>query len=232
MPNLTINRGDAVPKLRGFQGSIVFNDVLLHLVGRSDLLSVTLVDHAFLPGKTCLSFSISADDKGVSPWDLVAHQLNGLTAANLREYALTIERRHPLEKDCDVLHGTDGQRVFRRRYPGTQVFHAPLVHRIKPLKALPTRWSMAHVKQALANGQFKSLRCVGRYSDDYARDALNNYSAGPLDSMAFLERLVTAGAESYITSGQCGWRTALDPATMTVHVNQHTFDRNSFTLVL
>lgn len=232
MPNLIVNRGDAVPNLHGFQGSIVFNEELLRLEGHSETLRLMLVDNAFRPGTSCLSLSISSERKGVSPWDLVSRQLNGLTAANLREYVLEVDRRHPMEKRWDVLHGTDGQRVFRERYAGIQVFHAPLVHRIKPLKAVPTNWTMAHVKQALANGQFRNLRCDAQYSDDYARDAMNNYYAGSLDAMEFLARLVTAGADSHIPSGRCGWRTALDPKTMMVYVNQHTFDRNSFTLVL
>ncbi|KWA84039.1 hypothetical protein WL29_21985 [Burkholderia ubonensis] len=232
MVNLTINSGDTVPKLRGFQGSIVFNDELLHLEGRSDNVRLMLVDNAFRPGTSCPSLSIQSEIMGVSPWDLIARQLSGLTAANLREYVLEVGRRHPMEKNWDVLHGADGQRVFRVQYQGTQVFHAQLIHRIKPLKAVPARWTMAHVKQALANGQFRNLRCDAQYSDDYARDAMNSYYAGPLDTMVFLERLVTAGADSHIPSGRCGWGTALDPKTMTVYVNQHTFDRNSFTLVL
>lgn len=227
-----VTQADQAASLHEFYGTRVFNEELLHLFGRPDLINVTLVDNAFLPGKSCLSVSIRSNDERKSPWDLVERQLNGLTAANLREYVLTIERRHPFDKICDVLDGTDGQRIFRRRYAGIQVFHAALLHRIKPLKAVPTRWNMGHVKQALANGQFRNLRCDAQYSDDFARDALNNYYAGPLEALPFLERLVTAGADSYITSSQCGWGTALDLATMTVCVNQHTFDRNSFTLVL
>jgi hypothetical protein len=144
----------------------------------------------------------------------------------------TLQFSSALTGRWDVLQGIDGQRVFRTHIPGSQVFHARFLHRIPRLMAIPERWTLMHVKQALANGQFRNLRCDGQYSDDYKRDAMNNNYERPLDAIHFLERLVSVGAESGLSAGRSGWGTTLDRQTMKVYVSQHNFDNNSFTLVL
>jgi hypothetical protein len=232
MKSLIINAGDPAPSLRSFKGDLEFTAQLLQVESYGRVVCLTLLDNALLRGATVptLQFSSEHGPKGV--WKLISAQLNGLTAENLREYVLEIERRHPLTGRWDVLQGIDGQRVFRTHIPGSQVFHARFLHRIPRLMAIPERWTLMHVKQALANGQFRNLRCDGQYSDDYKRDAMNNNYERPLDAIHFLERLVSVGAESGLSAGRSGWGTTLDRQTMKVYVSQHNFDNNSFTLVL
>lgn len=230
MSTLILHAGEPVPNLRNFEGEIEFTDELLHLHSSARTVTLTLLDNALRRGAFVPKLQFSC--KGKPVWELIAAQLNDLSPRSLREYVLEIERRHPLVGQWDVLEGNDGQRVFRTHIPGSQVFHERFVNRIPRLKAVPERWTLMHVKQALANGQFKDLRCDSQYSDDYARDVLNDYYAGALEASAFLARLVSAGSDSGISAGQCGWETSLNAGTMKVMVNQHSFDNNSFTLVL
>lgn len=63
----------------------------------------------------------------------------------------------------------DGLSVSRREHKGVDVF-SPFVS-VKPLKALPDKWTKRNFTQALMSGQLYRGEVAYRYTDDYAYDA-------------------------------------------------------------
>ena len=93
---------------------------------------------------------------------------------------------------------------------------------LAPLKALPAKWTVAHVTRALCNGQFRELKCRGVYTDDYAGDAALDFRRGVISNgLAFARRIVES------PSGW--WAHGTDGG---VSICCHTFDCNSFVPVL
>lgn len=65
---------------------------------------------------------------------------------------------------------------------------APWV-KLNPLKTAPKKWTVKHVLRALANSQ-ASIRCTGKYTDDYAFDAANNFGEGRISATAIVEDIL------------------------------------------
>lgn len=99
--------------------------------------------------------------------------------------------------------------------------YSPFNHaNIKPLTAIPAKWTMRHAVKAILNGHFDNLRCNGVLTDDYANDAAVNFREGTInDSTAFIKRIIESPS---------GWWTMLDGNS--VKLCCHNFDSNSFTL--
>ena len=103
----------------------------------------------------------------------------------------------------------------------SKVYTALGMKRLRPLTEVPTKMTMAHVKRALANGQFKDLRCDADIHDLGPVPS----NTGPRPVAPFLRQLVEA--EQYT-----GWYVGYSAAVNRVTVNHHHFDRNSFELVI
>ncbi len=227
MPTTIILAGDPEPDLLKREGAPPYEFAQHQLrVEAGSYPLMHLLDDVQRPGKdiSLFSFSVLPGFTGTA-WELLDAHLGGVTPARLRAYLVEIECRHPYAGSTSVLEGTDGQRLYRQRLRATSVYAVLALPRIPKLTAVPKKWTLADVKRALANGQFKELRCDGEYSDDYARDAMHNYHVGPRAAESILAPVMADGARS-------GWRTYLDAETMRVTINQHHFNRNSFTLVL
>jgi len=96
--------------------------------------------------------------------------------------------------------------------------------KLAPLKALPPKWTLAHTKRALANGQYTNAKCNGYYTDDYAWDAACNYRQGSISGQHLLKELVESPS---------GWWTSIhDGDHLRVSVCCHSFNSNEFTLRL
>ena len=108
--------------------------------------------------------------------------------------------------------------IWRRDEKSNRTFSPFALDRIKPLRAIPDKWTMRHVYAAIINNQFSTLKCDGVYSDDYAFDDAANYHKGEIaHPLAFIRRIIEhpSGWHCFVSSG---W----------VHVGCHSFDNNSF----
>jgi len=70
----------------------------------------------------------------------------------------------------------DGVSVSRREHKGVDVF-SPFVS-VKPLTALPDKWTKRNFTQALMSGQLYRGEVAYRYTDDYAYDAAIGFLTG------------------------------------------------------
>lgn len=116
----------------------------------------------------------------------------------------------------------DGATIHRRERAPMRVY-SPFAE-IAPLKALPAKWTVAHVVRALWNGQFQKLVCNGKYTDDYAHDAAVNFCQGEIkNGRAFARKLIESPS---------GWWASTDGSRGGVSICCHSFDSNSFYPVL
>jgi hypothetical protein len=217
-----IRKGESIPELFHTCGTLYFEEPHLSYHHSACGIRITLLDNAFMAGTVVPSYYIeSRFNDVVAAYNHLHHALNGdVTMAGIREYLqkLTSTKGRygfdPIEISNDV-------RIHMSEHEGIRTFSPFVVNRFKPLTEVPKKWTMAHCKRALANGQFLKLRCNGVYSDDYAFDDAVNYRRGPVDSLVMLEKVV---------SSPSGWRTSLDSTGNVFHLNCHTFDSNSAVL--
>jgi len=73
-----------------------------------------------------------------------------------------------------------GFRVTHSELPAARVFSPFHLHRLKPLKAKPAKWTVRHVLRLVANKQYDRFDCIGRFTDDHKHDADLNYGKGPV----------------------------------------------------
>ena len=91
---------------------------------------------------------------------------------------------------------------------------------IKPLKAMPKKWTLPHVIRALVNGQYENLKKNLYLTDDYLWDYSVNFREGEIkDPIAFIEGILR---------NKSGW-SAWPEKDGTVSVCQYSFDSNEFT---
>jgi hypothetical protein len=163
---IIVNPGDSIPDLTTLEGSLDVVRENLRLTatnfGHYTFLRVILADNAFLPGRLCPSLTFTSMRRESTVWDLLGNMLTKLTPENIRVYAKEIERRHP-RHGTHTLVGGDGQKVHRADKPGMTVFFSPAATRVIPLAKVPSKWTLEHVIQVLANGHCslaqKSVRC-------------------------------------------------------------------------
>ena len=91
----------------------------------------------------------------------------------------------------------------------------------KKLTEKPKRWTKVHVIRALLNNQFTDLKCDGYYTDDYAWDYSNNYGRKPIENVKEFCTNVLGGS-FYIYEDR--------ETENKIHVNQYSFNTNSFIL--
>lgn len=178
------------------------------------LLTITWLDNAHKKGLTCPHLRISSD----SP-----HKLGTL----LRErYSTIVDLMADIAKTGigDWAKNNKEFNVDLESLSGSSVFSPYALSVFKPLSAVPSKWTMAHAKRALANEQFKDLKCTGVYTDDYAHDNAVNFERNKqLTHTMLLDKLITSPS---------GWRTTFNEETLEVGIHCHHFDNNKFTLVL
>lgn len=192
------------------------HDVVLFLQENVQRVGAVVIRHVF---------SLRAKGDFLPVAQLLAvleQQAPGLTSESLAAYLEAIASRNPMKHaSYDYMDGTDGQRVSREAIPGARTYSKLGMARLHRLPARPEKLTMAHVKRALANGQFKDLRC-DKDSHDFGPFP---EATGPLDIATFLPRVVEASPHS-------GWSCGYSSTTGRVYVWQHTFNCNSFELVI
>lgn len=224
----TTAKAPVINSLRDVPVGTFWETPLLHAKVYADEIHLFLQENVQVPGKIVVANQFTLEINGEQLpvgklLDVIERHAPGLTSDALVAYLRAIARRNPNAPHFDVLIGTDGQRVFRTEVPGIRVYTRTGMRRLKPLTSRPEKLTLAHVKRALANGQFRNLRCVHDVHDlgPGIPDEL-----GPLDANRFLSRLVTA-------EGNSGWYAGyIGAGSNQVVVAQHHFNRNTFELAL
>lgn len=184
-------------------------------------LTLTDLTHAFRAGHVCQQYRLRARDER-EPVDLILVLGSAAAAFRLLEEMDWSAGGRDGEPRVLTLKGT-ALEIHRGSVPAIRVFSPLHLDRVRPLERAPKRWTIPHVARALVNGQCADLKCTGRYSDDYARDAAEDFGRGEIRSaLAFAQRIVEFPS---------GWWCSADGAGR-VSVCCHHFDNNSFRLDL
>lgn len=183
-------------------------------------LALTDLSHAFQPGHACTQYRLHASD-GLEPAELI-FALGSAAAAFWVLEQMDWSGGAP-DHEPRILILDHGQLEIRRSaLPAIRVFSPLHLHRLKRLERAPKRWTIPHVIRALVNGQCADLRCNGQYTDDYARDAAEDFGRGEIRSaLAFAQRIVESPS---------GWWCSANGDRVSVCC--HHFDNNSFRLDL
>ncbi|SHG54010.1 hypothetical protein SAMN05443144_1338 [Fodinibius roseus] len=179
------------------------------------------LSNAFLRGKTCVkyrlttekpySFSTIIGDNGS-----LQNVFEKLEALDPGTYEQGQELSSYLLGKPDV-----SLTAYRRERKAIRVFSPLHLDHVKPLQKEPKKWNVRLAMRALINGQFSTLKCNGKYSDDYAYDAAVNYHQGTIaDHIYFAAKII---------EDPSGWRVYRDRDNKKkVHLNCHHFDTNEF----
>lgn len=155
-------------------------------------------------GKECKKFLISGS----------LNDLKAIYENNFDDMFVKIVE-NDLENLKSEAYKTDSKRVFN---PFT------IKENYKPLKEKPSKWTLKHALRALVNNQYKNFKCDGQYSDDYAWDNANNYGKGEIkDVNYFIEKIINEPS---------GWKAREWDNNNLINVDCHSFNLNSFELVL
>lgn len=179
------------------------------------------LSNAFLRGKTCVKYRLTTE-KPFSFSTIIENNgslqrlFKKLEARESDIYERGQELSSYLLDDSGVsLTG------YRREKKAIRVFSPIHLDHVKPLTKEPKKWNIRLAMRALINGQFSTLKCNGKYSDDYAYDAAVNYHQGTIaDHIYFAAKII---------EDPSGWRVYRDRANKKkVHLNCHHFDTNEF----
>lgn len=217
---------EIVPRYTGFKdfyatGSlgrdVYLSESKIHLSCYRGHIRATRLENAMAAGKWCLTVSLESLD--TSALDAVLTEFN----YDIEAIVQAVETSPQIAEESKDFEFRPGVRARWYQEPSSRTFSPFALDRLKPLKGIPSgKWTLRHVRQALANKQFESFRCTGRYSDDYAYDDQSNYGRGEIrDHIAFLRNLIESPS---------GWWTSLEPVTNRVSICCHSFDSNSFFL--
>lgn len=223
MTDIIVKKGEPLPDMVNEFSSIYFEEEQLMFSMYRGSIILTILDNALNPGQVCPRFSFhSACGKVANCINVLNKAAGGYTPKHLRDYTGTLSfvsdrfGHMSLTLDDDVSATLSNPTSIRTYSPFA-------LSRLKPLTEVPTKWTMSHVKRALANGQFVDLKCEGRYSDDYKYDSDSNFGRGVIQALPLLKDLIASPS---------GWWTNLAPENLRVAVCCHSFDNNSFVLKL
>jgi hypothetical protein len=226
MPDTIIRKGQPIPELLNTYDTLYIEEHLVSYHMYQDSLRIALLDNALATGKTCPEYYISTKDfrgNRCDIFNLFTKLVGEFTIPAIKRYlqSLTFEadKYNNMSLDLDEA----GMKVSLSYRDSNRMYSPFALERLKPLKEIPKKWNLTTVKRALANNQFRNLRCNGILTDDYAYDAAVNFRQGPLPALPLLEDLVTSPS---------GWWTSLDEKTGSVSICCHHFNSNSFILDL
>ena len=172
---------------------------------RADSIRVTDLTHALATGKECREVSIRN-------WQDSCGAINH------------VQGRYLEQLDEHTADSKDGSlEIYASTEPGRRTFSPFALDRIKPLKALPAKWTIPHVIRALINGQYEELKCNGVYTDDYAYDAAVNYRMGTISNALEFCRGIIKNPGGWWAMAQDGGR---------VSICCSSFDSNEFIAVV
>lgn len=121
---------------------------------------LTELEAAFLPGKTCPRYAVSRFTRTQNTTDLISHfgSLTGLMEEirELRWSPRTYGTHEGRGYEACVLEANGIAYRVERDDRDAQHVYSPLhLFRLRPLDRAPSRWTLSHVRRALANGQYR-----------------------------------------------------------------------------
>lgn len=154
------------------------------------------VTNAFKTGKTCVGFRLEAHGD-----DAIA-RLEGYLAAVKYDIPAFIDWCAALNIDFESYNDryVDQERrisISKRENKGIETFSPLALSHLKPLKEIPAKWTLSHVRRLLAAGQYSYCGTELRLTDDYAFDAAYDFGKGEGCGEGFLKEL---------TESPSGWR--------------------------
>ena len=153
-------------------------NLYVHKTGCGDCLSVLSLDGAGKTGKVCQDWKFSIKSWPNERIDTKLYNDYGMhTIKDVWDKCLGDQgKRVDFMLDTDEIHLSNYQRK------GVDIF-TPFVE-VKPLKAMPEKWTKKNFAQALLSGQIFRGEVQHYYTDDYALDAANGFGAGNQLNMA------------------------------------------------
>jgi hypothetical protein len=177
---------------------------------------ITDLTHALKGGKSCREYTIKSE-KGVHGNLVVTNFIHKFFGSDLKKL-WTFCSALPFQESYDPVR-TDGLEIYRREIKSIRVFSPFNLSTIKPLKKMPEKWTLSHVRAVIVNNQFEELKCTGVYTDDYAFDDAVNYRKGEIKApLSFIKDIIERPS---------GWWTSFNGGS--VKVCCHTFNNNEFT---
>lgn len=159
------------------------NAYFRHTWGYGDGITVTDLTNAGKTGKSCTTWRLYPEE----PKGIVSNHLTG--EENLKTCADLIQALRegkPLES----------VKVNSAENKGIDVF-SPFVE-VKPLTKMPEEWNKRNLTAALLSGQIYMGQVDYRYTDDYAMDAVYNFSEGVgINIPSFARDVVEDWSSSY-----------------------------------
>jgi len=123
-----------------------------------------------------------------------------------------------------TINGVEYEIHKRHEEQGVRTFSPFTIHRLKPLKEQPKKWTVRHAIRAIVNRQYSQLKCKGQYTDDYAFDASIDYGRGEIkNNIAFAKQII---------ENPSGWWANDYEKNGKVSICCHSFDSNEFTFDL
>jgi len=166
---------------------LVDTNLLISINGaKKETLRINNISNAFKRGKMCDSYTLECHDFN-NLMKIVKHY--NYNSESLLEAFQKIKFS---TNQYDNYEPTtfEGSKLYKTDTKGVYTFSPFLLNRLKPLKEVPKKWAISHVKRLLANDQFKNLRTSQRLTDDYAFDAAYDFGRGALHRDTMLIELV------------------------------------------
>jgi hypothetical protein len=177
---------------------------------------ITDLTNALRRGKSCREYTIKSE-RGAHGNLVVTNFIYKFFGSDLKKLWKFCSAL-PFQKEYDPVR-TDGLEIYRREIKSVRVFSPFNLSVIKPLKTMPAKWTLNHVRSAIVNNQFENLKCTGVYTDDYAFDDAVNYRKGKIKApLPFIKDIVERPS---------GWWASFNGGS--VKICCHSFNNNEFT---
>lgn len=184
-------------------------------------LVLTDITNALKVGKECQGYAINVWPASPAALHNFWNKAGG-TPEKVWEYLEALDfAENYSEKMNDAGSGEITLTVYRRSVKGVRMYSPFALANMKPLKEIPSKWTVRHAIRALVNKQVEGVRKNYYLTDDYAGDAASNFRKGEIDPIDLARQVMEAPD---------GWWSSLDGNS--VKLVCHTFDSNSFTLKL
>jgi len=200
------------------------SQVKVHIYGQGDdrNMVIVLIGNAYKRSEICYRYSFDSGYSTASRKESLFELINEIDF-NLDHLIGLLVAADYKERNGFYETNLYGFTIQRSNRIAIQTFSPFCLERLKPLKELPKKWTMAHAKRLVVNGQFDDFRCDGKYSSDYARDAEENFSRGPItDPLEFIKDIIERPS---------GWKCFIDEEGR-LNIDCHDFNNNSLIPVL
>ena len=199
-------------------------DVKLKIHHYYGSLRITDISDALRTGKECTEISINVRCARAEETPIISELLHKFDYdfKKIFDHFLSMEWNEREWGGYKEIEFENMTTVYRGELKAIRIFSPFNLSNMKPLREIPKKWTVRHVLRLIVNGQYKDLKCDGRYTDDYAYDAAYNYGMGTIENgIAFAKSIIECPS---------GWWVYNREETLSICC--HTFDTNSLTPVI